>query len=97
MTDGQADRLTNNGQSDPYVVLRFAKKWAEGDANAKDCMISDWYYLRNCDLFVQRCDSFIMKPEKKTLIPYIYNASNKDFLKFSEKSYKFKILAVKGT
>ena len=30
------------------------------------------------DLFVPRYDSFPMNPEKKTLIPYIYNASNKD-------------------
>ena len=30
------------------------------------------------DLFVQRYDSFPMNPEKKTLIPFIYNASNKD-------------------
>ena len=28
------------------------------------------------DLFVPRYDSFPMNPEKKTLIPYIYNASN---------------------
>ena len=38
------------------------------------------------------------EPRKKTLIPYIYNASNKDpFLKFSEKSDKFKIPPVMGT
>ena len=30
------------------------------------------------DLFVPHCDSFPMNREKKTLIPYIYNASNKD-------------------
>ena len=30
------------------------------------------------DLFVPPYDSFPMNPEKKTLIPYIYNASNKD-------------------
>ena len=30
------------------------------------------------DLFVPRSDSFPMNPCKKTLIPYIYNASNKD-------------------
>ena len=33
--------------------------------------------------------------KKKTLIPYIYNASNEGpFLKFSEKNYKFKIPTV---
>ena len=32
----------------------------------------------NRDLFVPHCDSFPMNREKKTLIPYIYNASNKD-------------------
>ena len=30
------------------------------------------------DLFVPRYDSFPMNPEKKTLIPYIYNVSDKD-------------------
>ena len=30
------------------------------------------------DLFVPHCDSFPMNREKKTLIPYIHNASNKD-------------------
>ena len=30
------------------------------------------------DFFVPHCDSFPMNREKKTLIPYIYNASNKD-------------------
>ena len=30
------------------------------------------------DLFVPLSDSFPMNPEKKTIIPYIYNASNKD-------------------
>ena len=48
------------------------------------------------DLFVPRYDSFPMNPEKKTLIPYIYNVfiynfQHRHFLKFSEKSYKFKI------
>ena len=38
------------------------------------------------------------KPRKKTLIPYIYNASNEGpFLKFSEKNYKFKIPTVTGS
>ena len=32
----------------------------------------------SCDLFVPHCDLFPMNREKKTLIPYIYNASNKD-------------------
>ena len=32
----------------------------------------------SCDLFVPHCDSYPMNREKKTLIPYIYNASNKD-------------------
>ena len=36
--------------------------------------------------------------KKKTLIPYIYNASNQGpFLKFSEKNYKFKIPTVTGS
>ena len=30
------------------------------------------------DLFVPLYDSFPMNPENKTLIPYIYNVSNKD-------------------
>ena len=30
------------------------------------------------DVCVPHCDSFPMNREKKTLIPYIYNASNKD-------------------
>ena len=33
------------------------------------------------DLFVPHSDSFPHEPRKKTLIPYIYNASNKDFSK----------------
>ena len=33
------------------------------------------------DLFVPRYDSFPMNPEKKTLIPYIYNASKKTLSK----------------
>ena len=50
------------------------------------------------DLFVPCYDSFPMNPEKKTLIPYIYNASNEGpFLKFSEKNYKFKIPTVTGS
>ena len=32
----------------------------------------------SCDLLVPHCDSFPTNREKKTLIPYIYNASNKD-------------------
>ena len=36
--------------------------------------------------------------KKKTLIPYMYNASNQGpFLKFSEKNYKFKIPTVTGS
>ena len=39
----------------------------------------------SADLFVQRYDSFPMNPEKKTLIPYIYNASNQGpFSKLSQ-------------
>ena len=30
------------------------------------------------DLFVSRYDSFPMNPEKRTLIPYIFDVSNKD-------------------
>ena len=30
------------------------------------------------DLFVPHYDSYPMNPEEKTLIPYIYNVSNKD-------------------
>ena len=37
----------------------------------------------SCDLFVPHCDSYPMNREKKTLIPYIYNASNKDPFKNS--------------
>ena len=57
----------------------------------------EWANRFSDDLFVPRYDSFPMNPEKKTLIPYIYNVSNKYFLKFSEKSYKFKIPTVTGT
>ena len=39
-----------------------------------------------------------MNPVKKTLIPYIYNASSIDpFKKFSDKPFKFKIPKVTGT
>ena len=39
-----------------------------------------------------------MNPEKKTLIPYIYNASNKDpSKKFPDKRYKLKIPTAMGT
>ena len=52
----------------------------------------------SADLFVPRYDSFPMNPEKKTLIPYIYNASNQGpFLNYSEKNYKFKIPTVTGS
>ena len=45
---------------------------------ARDKQIA-WTAKRfSCDLFVPRYDSFPMNPDKKTLIPYIYNASNKD-------------------
>ena len=45
---------------------------------ARDKQIA-WTAKRfSCDLFVPRYDLFPMNPEKKTLIPYIYNASNKD-------------------
>ena len=38
------------------------------------------------------------EPRKKTLIPYIYNASNEGpFRKFSEKNYKLKIPTVTGS
>ena len=50
-------------------------------------------FLRACALrFIPH------EPRKKTLIPYIYNASNQGpFLKFSEKNYKFKIPTVTGS
>ena len=45
---------------------------------ARDKQIA-WTAKRfSCDLFVPRYDSYPMNPEKKTLIPYIYNVSNKD-------------------
>ena len=34
-------------------------------------------------VFVPHSESFPMNPEKKTLIPYIYNASNKDSKAFA--------------
>ena len=43
------------------------------------------------NLFVPRSYSFPMNPEKKTLVPYIYNVQQTPFLKFSKKHYKFKI------
>ena len=73
--------------------------WVHGEwIVARDKQIA-WTTKRfSADLFVPRYDSFPMNPEKKTLIPYIYNASNQGpFLKFSEKSYKFKIPTVTGS
>ena len=38
-----------------------------------------WIPLRiSRSLFIPRSDSFAMNPQKKTLMPYIYNASSKD-------------------
>ena len=53
--------------------------WVHGEwIVARDKQIA-WTAKRfSGDLFVPRYDSFPMNPEKKTLIPYIYNASNKD-------------------
>ena len=52
-------------------------------------------------LFALRSDSFPMNPEKKTLIPYICGYlqcfHQRSFIKFSEKSYKFKYLLFTGT
>ena len=58
----------------------------------------EWIAKRfSCDLFVPHCYSFPMNREKKTLIPYIYNAYNKrPLLKFSEQSKKFKFPAEIG-
>ena len=70
--------------------------WVHGEwIVARDKQIA-WTAKRfSADLFVPRYDSFPMNTEKKTLIPYIYNASNQGpFLKFSEKNYKFKIPTV---
>ena len=73
--------------------------WVHGEwIVARDKQIA-WTAKRfSADLFVPRYDSFPMNPEKKTLIPYIYNASNQGpFQKFSEKNYKFKIPTVTGS
>ena len=73
--------------------------WVHGEwIVARDKQIA-WTAKRfSADVFVPRYDSFPMNPEKKTLIPYIYNASNEGpFLKFSEKNYKFKIPTVTGS
>ena len=53
--------------------------WVHGEwIVARDKQIA-WTAKRfSGDLFVPRYDSFPMNTEKKTLIPYIYNASNKD-------------------
>ena len=67
--------------------------WVHGEwIVARDKQIA-WTAKRfSADLFVPRYDSSPHEPRKKTLIPYIYNASNQGpFLKFSEKNYKFKI------
>ena len=70
-----------------------------------DAIVNIWH-LTNCvnreavlERFVCSALRFIPhEPRKKTLISYIYNASNKDpFLKFSVKSYKIKISTVTGT
>ena len=73
--------------------------WVHGEwIVARDKQIA-WTARRfSADLFVPRYDSFPMNPEKKTLIPYIYNASNQGpFLNLSEKNYKFKIPTVTGS
>ena len=65
---------------------------------AQDKQIA-WTTKRFSDnLFVPRSDSFPLNPEKKTLIPYIYNASMKDsFLNSQRKVMKFKFPLVIGT
>ena len=47
--------------------------------------------LFSYNLFVECSNSFPMNPEKKTLIPYIYNAHKRPFLKFTQKSYKLQL------
>ena len=53
--------------------------WVHGEwSGARNKQIA-WTAKRfSYDLFVPRYDSFPMNPENKTLIPYIYNVSNKD-------------------
>ena len=73
--------------------------WVHGEwIVARDKQIA-WTAKRfSTDLFVPRYDSFPMNTEKKTLVPYIYNASNQGpFIKFSEKNYKFKFPTVTGS
>ena len=45
---------------------------------AQDKQIAWTVKLFSDDLFVPSYNSFPMNPEKKTLIPYIHNVSNKD-------------------
>ena len=81
-----------------WIVARNKQIGREPRIVARDKQIA-WTAKRfSAELFVPRYDSFPMNPEKKTLIPYIYNASNQGpFLKFSEKNYKFKIPTVTGS
>ena len=61
----------NSGMS---VFIRVHGEWI-GRKHKRNAWIVKQF---SGDLFVLRSDSFHMKPEKKTLIPDIYNASNKD-------------------
>ena len=70
--------------------------WVHGEwIVARDKQIA-WTAKRfSIDLFLPRYDSFPMNPEKKdTHSLYLQCFQQKPFLKFSEKSYKFKIPTV---
>ena len=55
------------------VLIRLIKEWVS-------FFLGSWGMNRRAGQTnrVNRYDSFPMNPEKKTLIPNIYNASNKD-------------------
>ena len=53
--------------------------WVHGEwIGARDKQIAWTEKWFSDDLFVPHSDSFPMNPEKNSLIPYIYNVSNKD-------------------
>ena len=62
-----------------YTISRPLKGtlfWVHGEwIGARDKQITWTAKWFSGDLFVPRSDSFPMNPEKKTLIPYIYNVS----------------------
>ena len=64
-----------------WILVRFvcsALRFISHEPRKKDTLSLNEF---SCDLFVPHCDSFPINREKKTLIPYIYNASIKTLSK----------------